>query len=761
MLNHSISRRAFLKGVTAMGAGLTMPRLPGLAEWRAARIATRPDRIVPTTCDGCGNRCGILVYIKDGYPWRVVGNPAHAKSKGKVCARGHALVREVFNPDRLSQPLKRVGEDRFEPISWEQAYAEIADRLNAILHSYGPGAIFWVDHPKPFKYYADRFMAALGSPNMTSHPTTCYTGRDVGFIATLGALPSGDYSESRYIVLIGRNPAEGVTPAILVAITAARDKGAKLVVVDPRLNNTAIMANEWLAVRPGTDLALLLAWAHVLIGENLYDADFVTRYGEGFAEFAQAVQEYTPEWAAEITTIPAETIRRIAREMATARPRVFIDPSWHGAFGAHYANSSQTARAVAIVNALLGSINRVGGLIFPKDAKLGDLDPGQHPAPPKPELPRADGAGLAGQFPLALAKFGIPQRIPELIESGVYKAGFTYHLNPARTLPDRERTLAALRKLELLVVIDIYPSETAMLAHYVLPESMYIERDGGAEVVPGKQPQVVIRQQALPPVGNTRRASLIATELAQAVGLGNYFNFSLEELNRARLAPLGVSLEELKQKGVMPVGDPWQEGMPADLATPSKKVEFFSKRFQEAGFEPLPLWRPPRTQPPADDPQAFRLIHGHQAIHTHSTTADCAYLMGITHRYHLERLWLNAGRARALGIQDGDWVVVENEHGKGAVQAHITEGLHPDCVWLASGYGGFSAGLQVARGVGISPNDFMVVAYEPISAHAMMAEVIVQVRKATLAEASLAQRAAGDAMARWQEVVKAERRMRR
>ncbi|MFN3331135.1 MAG: molybdopterin dinucleotide binding domain-containing protein, partial [Caldilinea sp.] len=188
---------------------------------------------------------------------------------------------------------------------------------------------------------------------------------------------------------------------------------------------------------------------------------------------------------------------------------------------------------------------------------------------------------------------------------------------------------------------------------------------------------------------------------------------------------------ELKEMGVAPAGDKWEEGMPAELKTPSKKVEFYATKFEKAGYDPLPNWQPPLTMPVADDPASFRLIHGHQAVHTHASSANNVQLMAFTRRYQLERLWINDARAAALGIRDGDWVVVSNELASGTVRAHVTAGVHPESVFLPNSYGRFSPQLTIANGFGLSPNDFTAYANEPISGHAMMSEVIVTVRAAT------------------------------
>ncbi|MBO9367063.1 MAG: molybdopterin-dependent oxidoreductase, partial [Roseiflexus sp.] len=709
MLRRSLDRRTFLKSAGVVGAGVAAGQVCSRRVHATDGVAPAiaPDRIIPTTCEMCGNRCGILVAMKDGRPTYITGNPDHPRSRGKACAKGLAGLRELTTPDRIRQPLKRVADGQYEPISWEQAYAEIGARYREVVARTGPGAVFWVTHTKPTYAWETRLLTALGSPNIFTHCSVCNTARDVGFIATLGQLPSADYGASKYMVFIGRNPMEALVPGQIVSITRAHSKGAKIVVVDPRYNNTAMIADDWLKIRAGTDLALLLAWANVLVTEDLYDAEFVAQYGSGFEQFAAMIQQYTPEWAAAITDIAAETIKRIAREMAAAKPAAFIDPSWHGAFGSQYINSTQTARAVAIVNALLGNINRAGGLIFTKSAKLGNLDPEKYPAPPKPKLPRADGAGEKGGYPLAFEHRGIVQAVPELIEQGKLRVGFMYHMNLVRTSTDRHRAVAALKKLDLFVAIDPYPSETALLAHYILPESLYLERDEMVDGVSSKEPIVAVRQKVVEPAYDTRSAAQILIELAQALGVGEYFNFTLEEYNNALLAPLGLTFDELKEMGIAPAGEKWEEGMPAELKTPSKKIEFFSTRFEEAGYDPLPNWQAPVTAPVAGDPTSFRLIHGHQAAQTHATSTNNVQLMGFTRRYHLERLWINEARAAALGIREGDWVVVSNDLASGVVRAHVTAGIHPESVFLPGSYGRFSPKLTIANGFGLSPNDFM------------------------------------------------------
>jgi thiosulfate reductase / polysulfide reductase chain A len=723
-----LTRRRFLKVTGAAVGALSLSHdLLDFNHWVHAS-AEAPVARIPTFCNGCGNRCSIFAFVKKGRLWKIEGNPEANGNLGVICPKGHGYLHDLYNPDRVKGPLKRIG-DRFEPISWEQAYKEIAQKINLILMDSGPQSIFWVNYPQSNHMYALRLMHALGSPHYFTHGSTCFTARNAGWVTTVGELPSNDLSNSRYIMIIGRNPAGGIDLGQVKRIVEAKEKGAKVVVVDPRHSETAILADEWLPIKPGTDLALLLGMINVMVKEELYDRQFIKEKTVGFEQLEDEIVNYPPEWAERVSEIPAKTIIRITREMAQAKPRVLLHRGYHGAFGSQYLNSFQTARALAIANGLLGNINREGGIYFAKSAQLGELQP-KHPAPELPKVGKSDGTGVPGRYPLGSYGDGITHAIPELALRGELKAGFVYHNNPLRTNPNPKRVIAGYKKLDLLVVIDTVLSETASIAHYVLPESFYLERDEAVDTKhSGKKAQVSIQQQVVKPLYNTRPGTQIIIELAKYLGIGKYFNFDIDEANRLRLKPFGVTLEELKQKGVLFVGEKWKEGF-SKLETPSGKVEIQSSTLEKLGFPPIPRWEEPLVSPDPKDPHSFRLLHGKQAIHTHSMTANQPVLMNISHRYDMIRLWMNHERGHQLGLKDGDWVQVKSIVGEGRIRVRLTEGLHPSCVWLPSGYGIFSKHLKTAFDVGLSYNDFLPTLFDPTVGHAMSSEVIVQVTKA-------------------------------
>jgi len=721
-----VSRRTFLKG-SGLAVGAISMGVFDFMSWSRTSMEGPVTRI-PTICNGCGNRCAIFAYVKNKRVWRIEGNPEANGNQGVICPKGHGYIHDLYNPNRIRSPLKRVG-TKFQAISWDQAYKEISQKINLVLMDNGPESIFWVNYPMPNHAYALRLMHSLTSPHYFTHGSTCFTARNAAWNFTVGKLPANDLVNSKYIMIMGRNPAGGIDLGQVKDIVKAKEKGSRVVVVDPRHSETAILADEWLPIKPGTDLAFLLAMINVMVEEKLYDKDFIENHTVGFQQLEDEIINYPPVWAEKICEIPAQTIVRIAREMAMQKPRALLHRGYHGAFGAQYLNSFQTARALAIANSLLGNINQEGGIYFSESANLGELQP-THPAPAGPSSSKADGTGIPGRYPLGSYGDGISHSIPELALRGILKCGFVYHHNPLRTNPNPKRVIAGYKKLDLLVVIDPVLSETASIAHYVLPASFYLEADDAVDTKhSGKQAQVSIQQKAIEPVFDTRSAFQIITDLGKHLGVGKYFNFTLDEANELRLKPLGVSLKTLKAKGVLPVGPQWKEGF-VKADTPSGKVEIASAVLNELGYPAVPRWEAPLVSPDDKDPHSFRLIHGKQAYHTHAMTANQPYLMAISRRYDMIRLWINRARAEKIGLKDGDVVQMKSMIGEGKIRVKLTEGLHPSCVWLPSGYGNFSKYLTTAYDQGLSYNDFLPTLFDPAVGHVMASEVIVQVKKA-------------------------------
>lgn len=586
-----------------------------------------------------------------------------------------------------------------------------------------------VQDPRPSgKYYTTRFMNALGSANVYTHGVACNMSKNAGFTQVIGSSDfTSDVANAKMTMFIGRSYADAIRPSALRALQKAHEAGSKIVIVDPRCNNTIAFADEWVPIKPGTDMALILGMAHVLVNRNLYDADYVAANSVGFDEWAAYLTECTPAWASKITGVDASTIERLAVELAAAAPASSIEASWRGAFGCSYDNSGETARALCMFNTLLGCWNQEGGALFLPSVKAGKLDESKFPAVPKPEG-KIYGAS---EFPLSLSGMGVATYAANAAKSGAIKGMLFYQSNMVAGYANPAFLAECVESLELSVAIDVQMSETCMACQYVLPDTSYLERLELPEFVSAKTPVVTLRDQVIEKVHpNTRPVDQIFCELAEACGVGEYFQFTVEELADAQLRTVGLSLEALRTAGgtVAFPEKAYVYGKTPSWKTPTGKIQFASDACEKAGLPRTAQWKAPAVEVP-ESADTFRLIGGKVSTQTHTQTANIEPLMAITKEYGLERVWMNADRAAELGISDGDEVLVENEHASGRTRVKVTERICPDALYLPSHYGCSSPDQHTAYGVGLRQMDYVPFRLEEGYGGACTQETVVTVKK--------------------------------
>lgn len=729
MSEHAITRRGFLAGSAGVAAVAATSGFVSFGAWEKAhadQAANGETKTVHSLCNACSSKCGFTAYVVDGRLTKLIGDADHPYAKGKLCARGYGYSQIAYSKDRLTDPLKKNEKGTFEAISWDQAYGEIAEKVKDIIASDGPQALAMVQDPRPSgKYYTKRFMNALGSANVYTHGAACNLSKEAGFTQVIGTGNySSDMANSKMTMFIGRSYADAIRPSSVASLQKAHDKGAHIVLVDPRCNNSIKFADEWVPINPGTDLALVLAMANVLVTRNLYDKEYVAAHTVGFEQWAKELEAYTPSWAEKVTGIRAETIDRLAVEFAQAAPAASIEPSWRGAFGCSYANSGETARAIALFNTLLGCWNQKGGALFTSSVSAGDVDKAQFPSVPKPE------GKIAGseEYPLALTGMGTNLFAAQQAKEGALKGMFFYNSNMAAGYSNTAYLNEALSHLDLMVVVDVQMSETAMLADYVLPDTSYLERLELPEFIGGKVPAVSLRDQVLDKIHpNTKPVDQIFSELAEACGVGEYFQFSVDELADAQLKTVGLSLDALKKTGTAYFPEKeFSYGNAPKWKTPSGKVQFASEACEKAGLSAVPVWVDPAIMPVGNE---LRLIGGKQAIHSHTQTANIEDLMQITKDYDLTRVWINADVADRLGIADGDEVEVSNDQHTGRVRAKVTQRINPTALYMPSHYGCSAPDQHTAYNVGLRQMDFVPFRMEPGYGSAMTQEAVVTVKK--------------------------------
>ena len=699
-MNTPVSRRRFLQisgatlGLAAGGAAV------GRLDGRAAP-AERGLRRVPTFCDVCFWKCGAIATVRDGRLWKIEGNPDDPLSRGRLCPRGTGGIGAHFDSDRLRFPLVRRqkrGQDEWARVTWDEALQVVAQKMEALKAQHGPEAVALFSHGLGGTFLKHT-LKAFGSPNIAAPSfAQCRGPRDTGFALTfgeeVGSPERTDIRNARCLVLIGSHLGENMHNTQAQEFAEAVGAGATVIVADPRFSVAASKATHYLPIKPGVDLALLLAWMNVIVAEGLYDTEYVEAHGFGFDAFKAEIAASTPEWAYAETGLAPELIRETARELARHRPATLIHPGRHSTW---YGDDSQRSRAIALLNALMGSWGRKGGFWTPVSMHV----PGYpYPAYPASAKGTVDNPGRRYPFAAEVITTGIREAT---LTGSPYpvKGWLVYATNLLQALPDQARTIEAIKALDLLVVVDIVPSEIAGWADVVLPESTYLERYDELNVELFREPFVALRQPVVPPPDDQKPNWWIARALASKLGLEAYYPWqTIEEYLERRLSSAGLSLDELKRTGV--VRGPAQpvffdEGVPPEFPTPSGKIEFYSTQLRDAGFDPVPKYTRPQEPPPG----AFRLLFGRAPVHTFGRTQSNP----ILHEMMPENeVWVNASVAGRLGLATGTRVRLRNQDGilSGPVKVKATERIRGDCVYLVHGFGSTARRLSRAFGRGAS-----------------------------------------------------------
>ena len=710
-------RRLLAAGAGTLGALVAAQAgvpLLGLTAHAAVTDPHTDGRVVKSVCEVCFWKCGIQAHVQNGQITKIQGNPLHPLSGGKLCPRGVGGAGLAHDPDRLVRPLVRVGprgSDRFEAVSWEVALGTIADRLQEVKRRHGPEAVAMFNHGAGASWFKHLFKA-WGTSNIAAPSfAQCRGPRDVAFDLTFGSEVGSpetlDIASSDCLVLIGSHLGENMHNTQVQEFADFVARGGDLIVVDPRHSTAASKARTWLPIRPGTDTALLLAWIHVIITENRHQREYVAQYANGFAELAAHIGPFTPEWAAAETGLDAELIRSTARRIAAAAPASLVHPGRHATW--YGADDTHRSRAIAILDALLGAWGHRGGVFIPAGMRLAP-----YPTPAYPTArPPAD--RRPGEAPLALEPLAQGLRRAS-IDGQPYpiKAWFVYGTNLIQSIPQKAETLRALDKLDLVVAVDVLPTEIVGYADVVLPEASYLERYDDLIGLSWRRGAVAFRQPVIQPPGEAKPGWWIAKQLGEHLGLGTYFPwYDIEEYLAARCRLSNLDLQTLKRDGVIegpPRASTVEEGLNLTFRTESGKIELASERLRAAGYDALPVYHRPAEPPPG----YFRLLYGRAPAQTFGRTANNRQLGELSHG---DRVWLNATVAGTLGVRDGERVRLVNQDGarSAPIAVKVTERIRRDCVYMPHGWGHTAKRLRYAHGLGADDSDLVTrIAIDPV-----------------------------------------------
>lgn len=723
------SRRQFLKITGATFAGLS---IPGCALRDKVLHGADPDdprfgygkdvKTIPSYCGICFWKCGLLAHVVDGKVWKLTGNPADPLSRGTLCGRGTSGIGLLYDEDRLRHPLIRTGKGEsssWKQASWEQALDKSADLLGNVMAKYGPESIAVMYHGKPGDWFS-HLGHALGTPNIGKpSDAQCRGPRDIAYWLTygksLGSPEPLDIENSKVLVLLGSHLGENMHVSqvreFATLVEKSHNGNAKIVVVDPRFSVAASKAWRYLPIRPGTDMALLLAWMNVLLHEgrftgDLIDMEYLSEHAYGLPELKKHVKPFTPDWAYQHTGIEPSVIREVAHALADSAPNVLIHP---GRFNARDGQDAQRCRAGAILNALLGSWGRKGGFF--------SADRPYVPPMPKPEYPHTGKPNVAAGKYFVGGKPPMSDLVNATVNESPYpiKAWIVSGTNFFHALPQKAETLKALDKLDALIVVDVLPSEPTGYADVVLPEATYLERHDDLAVKRFKPSYVAYRQPVIEPMYESKPGWWIAKNLGERLGVSAFFPWeTAERMMDDRLTEAGIDPGRLKKEGVIEF-DPGslfiENGLSPVFSTSTGKIELFSTVLEEAGGEPLPIFRPP---PPIKSGH-YRLLTGRSPIHSFSRTSNNKLTTDLLAE---NELWINPRAARIEGVKSGDMVSLKNQddaESRFKIKIRVTERIRPDCVYLIHGFGAWNKKLRRAFGKGASHSDLITkVAIDPV-----------------------------------------------
>jgi len=647
-------------------------------------------KLVKTICNMCLIRCGLNVYLENGRIVKVVGMQEHPFNT--LCVKAQAIPELVHSSERLTNPLKKV-KGTWEKISWDEAFEFIASKLTDIKQKYGPQALI-VHAGNPFIYthterMLRRFCELYGTPNYTSGGSFCWLARTIADNLTCGARVLPHYTEGTKCMLIwGNNPPES-RPLQADCIHAMAGRGVKLVVIDPKATALAKKADIHAQIRPGTDCALALGMLNVIIAEGLYDKAFVEQWTVGFDKLVDHVKEYSPERVEAITWVKAEMIRNMARMYASNKPASIS----RGISMDHCTNGIQAIRAITTLMAITGNLDIPGGNVYATRLRRTSF---------RLEEKIVGRVSIGTDYPL-FSRYTHEETVAPAL--GFMLTGKPYPVkallivgcDPVLTWPNTNKLKQAFKKLDLLVVVDIFMTETAKLADIVLPGTTFLERED-LRAYEDHLPLIAVTNKVIEPIGNSMEDWKIWVELGKRMGYAEYFPWQdSDELFSYWLKATNISLDQLRQNpgGIYYAEREFQKYLKDGFNTPSRKVELYSQVLKEHGYDPLPTFHEPAESPVSrpDLAEKYPLIFvsGLRTLpYLHSEYRNLPSLRKLVPEPLIE---INPETASSLGVVDGDLVEVESLRGSIKVKAKLTEDIHPKVVTMQHGWNGANANL--------------------------------------------------------------------
>lgn len=642
---------------------------------------------INTVCINCVCSCGLVAYVEDGKLVKTEGMREHPLSKGYLCPRGKALSEWVYSPDRILYPMKKEN-GNWKRISWDEALDIISKKLQEIKEKFGPRALaifcgsLGVENLE-IAAFARRFKGAYGTPNLFSVESVCYRSRIIAHQLTFGTFFLEEPQEAKCVVLWGTNPHES-KPYWAEMLENSAEK--RIIVINPRKIPLSEKGTHYFIV-PGSDCSLALAMINVILDEELYDREFVKNYTIGFDELKEHTKAFSPEKVESKTGIEAKKIRELARAYATTKPACIIP----GTCFDQRADGLYTMRAFAILQTITGNLDVPGGWVSIAFPRPGDL-----------KIPVEEKPLGAKEHPIFYSLWGRPspygqtlylpdavlKEKPYPVKALIVSAG-----NPGLSMPESSLWQEVFKKLDLLVVMDMFMTETAKYAHIFLPACSFLERPGIGYVyaVTSGIPYIILRRQVIEPVGEAWPDWKFWSELGRRMGYSDVFSWKTDkEVIDFFLEPMGLSFDKLDEHpyGLFYSQKTYDYIKKGKMRTPSGKIEIYSKTLADYGYAPLPEPIDPEVvvfdDPKEKDKYPLWLSTGFRIIYfTHTQFRN---VKSLRSNYPEPVAEINPETARKSGLSDGEMALIETPKGQLKIKIKYTPELMEGVVLISHGW---------------------------------------------------------------------------
>jgi len=632
---------------------------------------------IKSICRMCHGGCGVIVTVRDGHVVDISGDKENPNNRGFLCAKGRASIDHLSHPDRLRHPLKRVGAKgagEFRQISWEEACKTIADQMNAVRAKTGPEAVVFAQGTdRNYQEWVFRLANSFGSPNVLGPAHVCFYPRMMAGILSMGDFTFCDYEGTPDCLLVwGSNKimthGDGV---IGTRLLAAQKRGTELIVVDPRRTELARRAKYWLQVRPGTDAALALAMINVIISSESFDAQFVQQHTFGFEQLAEHVRQFTPDAVSKITSVSSSLIQEAALFYAQSKSAAIEA----GTGIEQNRNSFHTARALCILSAISGNIDRPGGDIIWQPSGII----GRRAFPLMETLPdsqRSKRLGADRHRVLGMSSWAHPEAVWKAIlnhEPYPVHMMLVFGSNLLVSYADSNRIQAALQKLPFLVAADLFMTPTVAMADIVLPVSGWLERDQIVE-----HAHYTASRSKFTQVGESRSDEEIILDLAERLGLKGHFWNSLREALDHKLAPIGADWPSFTSRHYHGNTPEYFKYRKHGFRTRTGKFNLYCEGLRKLGYSPLPSYTAAD-----DDARRYILTSAHSRFYFNSEFRNVG---SLRQREPDPTIEIHPETAARENISNGGWVIVSANGRSTRFRARITDCIAPGVVCVSSNW---------------------------------------------------------------------------